>query len=286
MLAAHPAIEDLLLTSRGGLMRLIDATHDLYSSQLMASLAAAASKIHISSDLWTSPHRHGILAISARWVDQEYRLRRALLAMPECRYSHGGETQASLIMETLEKYGIASQVGYHVGYFQRYMPVSSVPAITRESRGRITLPVSLDLAYLVASCHLIPRSGASAVSRILSIYPYRCSFSRLPRRRSSPLLMLRGTGRATSCLHSSTIPCTTLEETSRRTQPIGNEDPQGEATVYLRTLPGGSISRHYAKCTILRCGFANPLFIRLCGMMRSSFDWGIRHASNKYIFKG
>ncbi|KAG7408556.1 Zinc finger BED domain-containing protein DAYSLEEPER [Fusarium oxysporum f. sp. rapae] len=115
MLAANPAIEDLLVTNRSALMRLIDATYELYSSQLMATLEASISKIHILSDLWTSPHRHGILAISARWVDQDYQPQRALLAMPECRYSHSGETQASLIIDTLAKYGIASKVGYHVG---------------------------------------------------------------------------------------------------------------------------------------------------------------------------
>ncbi|EFY94382.1 restless-like transposase [Metarhizium robertsii ARSEF 23] len=115
MLAANPAIEDLLVTNRSALMRLIDATYELYSSQLMATLETAVSKIHISSDLWASPHRHGILAISARWVDENYQPRRALLSMPECRYSHGGETQASLIIDTLAKYGIASKVGYHVG---------------------------------------------------------------------------------------------------------------------------------------------------------------------------
>lgn len=115
MLAANPAIEDLLVTNRSALMRLIDATYELYSSQLMATLETAVSKIHISSDLWTSPHRHGILAISARWVDENYQPRRALVSMPECRYSHGGETQASLIIDTLAKYGIASKVGYHVG---------------------------------------------------------------------------------------------------------------------------------------------------------------------------
>ena len=59
---------------------------------------------------------------------------------------------------------------------------------------------------MVASCHLIPRSGASAVSPTLLIYPSKRSFSRLPRRRSSPLLMLRMIARATSYLHSSTIP--------------------------------------------------------------------------------
>ncbi|RKK08309.1 hypothetical protein BFJ65_g16969 [Fusarium oxysporum f. sp. cepae] len=115
MLAANPAIEDLLVTNRSALMRLIDATYELYSSQLMATLEASISKIHILSDLWTSPHRHGILAISARWVDQDYQPQRALLAMPECRYSHSGETQASLIIDTLAKHGIASKVGYHVG---------------------------------------------------------------------------------------------------------------------------------------------------------------------------
>lgn len=115
MLAANPAIEDPLMTNRSALMRLIDATYELYSSQLMAILEASVSKINISSDLWTSPHRHGILAISARWVDQDYQPRRALLVMLECRYSHGGETQASLIMGTLAKYGVTSKVGYHIG---------------------------------------------------------------------------------------------------------------------------------------------------------------------------
>ncbi|WKT54434.1 hypothetical protein QSH57_005018 [Fusarium oxysporum f. sp. vasinfectum] len=95
------AIEDLLVTNRSALMRLIDATYGLYSLQLMATLEASISKIHILSDLWTSPHRHEILAISARWVDKDYQPRRALLPMPECRYSHSGETQASLIIDTL-----------------------------------------------------------------------------------------------------------------------------------------------------------------------------------------
>ena len=96
-------------------MRLIDATYVLYSFQLMLALEISISKIHISSDFWTSPHRYGILAISARWVDWDYEPRRALLAMPECRYSHSGETQVSLIIDTLAKYGIVLKVGYHIG---------------------------------------------------------------------------------------------------------------------------------------------------------------------------
>ena len=44
ILAANPAIEDLLMTSRGPVMRLIDATYDLYSSQLMQLLRLPRQK--------------------------------------------------------------------------------------------------------------------------------------------------------------------------------------------------------------------------------------------------
>jgi hypothetical protein len=115
MLAANPAIDDLLLSSRSAVMRHITVTFDLYRSQLKTMLERSVSKIHISSDLWTSPHRHGVLAICARWVDDGYQPRKALLAMPECRYSHSGERQASLIMSALEGYGIARRLGYHTG---------------------------------------------------------------------------------------------------------------------------------------------------------------------------
>jgi hypothetical protein len=82
-------------------MRVITATFDLYRLQLKARLEGAVSKVYISSDLWTSPHRHSILAICARWVDEDYKPRRALLALPEYRYSYSGERQAALILQTL-----------------------------------------------------------------------------------------------------------------------------------------------------------------------------------------
>jgi hypothetical protein len=115
VLACNPAIEDLLLTSRDAAMRHITTTFDLYRSQLKSKLQVAVSMIHLSTDLWTSPHRHGILAVCARWVDDSYRPKRALLAMPECRYTHSGERQASLMMDTIEEYGIEKQIGYHTG---------------------------------------------------------------------------------------------------------------------------------------------------------------------------
>lgn len=115
MLACNPAIEDLLITSRHEAMRHITANFSLYQSQLKARLQGAVSKVHISSDLWTSPHRHGVLAVCARWVDKDYQPRRALLSLLEIRHSHSGEHQSRLIFSTLVLYGITNQLGCHTG---------------------------------------------------------------------------------------------------------------------------------------------------------------------------
>jgi hypothetical protein len=113
-LACNPAIEDRLITTRQRAMRIIDSNYDLYVDQLKEQLQGSQSMIHISTDLWTSPHRHGVLAVCAQWVDKKHELRKALLGLPECTLSHSGEAQAALIMVVLRKLNI-SRVGYHTG---------------------------------------------------------------------------------------------------------------------------------------------------------------------------
>jgi hypothetical protein len=65
-LACNPAIEDLLITSRDRAMRIINTNFALYTLQLREALQDAQSMIHISTDLWTSPHRHAMLAVCAQ----------------------------------------------------------------------------------------------------------------------------------------------------------------------------------------------------------------------------
>jgi hypothetical protein len=102
-----------LLPSRPAAMRHISANFDLYRTRLRSILESSISVVHFSSDLWTSPHRHGILALCARWVDADLKPRRALLGMPECRVSHSGEHQAKLMLEVLEIYDLPRRLGYH-----------------------------------------------------------------------------------------------------------------------------------------------------------------------------
>ena len=113
IIASNPAVEDLLLTSRQAALRHISVNFDLYRTRLRSLLESSFSAVHISSDLWTSPHRHGILALCARWIDADLKPRRALLGMPECIFSHSGEHQAELILEVLEVYDLPRRLGYH-----------------------------------------------------------------------------------------------------------------------------------------------------------------------------
>ena len=114
-LACNPAIGNLLITSRRTVVRYIASNYNLYRAQIRESLSTAITPIHISSDLWTSPHRHALLAVCAQWVDCDYQLQKALLALPECRFNHSGHKQASLILQTLEAFDIQSRLGYHTG---------------------------------------------------------------------------------------------------------------------------------------------------------------------------
>jgi hypothetical protein len=113
-LACNPAIEGSLITSRRTVMGYISANYELYADKLARSLQSAVSMIHISSDLWTSPHQHGMLAVCEQWVDKEYKLRKALLGLLECRKDHSGGSQAGLIADVLRRFDIR-YVGYHTG---------------------------------------------------------------------------------------------------------------------------------------------------------------------------
>ena len=52
-------------------MRHIDANFTLYASELREQLTAARSLVHLSTDLWTSPHLHALLAVCTHWADKD-----------------------------------------------------------------------------------------------------------------------------------------------------------------------------------------------------------------------
>ena len=81
-------------------------------TEVSHSLQTAKSKIHISSDLWSSPNGHAFLGIVAHWWDLHDALKSALIALPKLLGVHSGENIAFTTVEVLKQYEIQNNVGY------------------------------------------------------------------------------------------------------------------------------------------------------------------------------
>jgi hypothetical protein len=114
VLAANPAIQDLISISRRSIGRHIDLTFKYYKDQLFGIFNSCQHRIHFATDLWTSPNRHSVLGITVQWVSNEFKLQKAVIGLRECRHSHSGENQADIITRVLQEYGIKN-VGSYTG---------------------------------------------------------------------------------------------------------------------------------------------------------------------------
>ena len=191
-LACNPHIEDMLISSRTSLMEHLKANYSLYSFQLRELLQTTVSLIHLSTDLWTSPNRHSLLAICVQWVDADYNFRKVLLGLPECRYSHSGSAQASLIVEVLKSYSIYSRLGYHVGdnATSNDTCLQALSATLHDRYGVRLFTLSERVLLIYIRSFLMPLSVESAASAISSISPYKPSSSPARSRLSPQLLLL------------------------------------------------------------------------------------------------
>ena len=80
---------------------------------ITAILAESKSLIHISFDLWTSPHKNvAVLGIVAHFMKPDYTNEAVLLALRQLEGSHSGENIAIAVVETLQIYEV-----YRLGYF-------------------------------------------------------------------------------------------------------------------------------------------------------------------------
>ncbi|KJZ68038.1 hypothetical protein HIM_12571 [Hirsutella minnesotensis 3608] len=111
----NPAIGSEVTCSHSEVTKIIAKTYEQHKNVLREKLSLAKSRIHLSVDGWSSPNRANFLAVCAHFVDENFHLRKALLALPELRDGKGAETQFKVIVPVLEDYGIASRVGYLTG---------------------------------------------------------------------------------------------------------------------------------------------------------------------------
>lgn len=76
------------------------------------ALQSALSSIHFTLDLWSSPNSHALLGIVSHFTDEHGKLRSLVLGLPELQGEHSGENMASVFIDLLEDYQVASKVGY------------------------------------------------------------------------------------------------------------------------------------------------------------------------------
>ncbi|KAK4150430.1 ribonuclease H-like domain-containing protein [Chaetomidium leptoderma] len=74
-------------------------------------LAASVSKIHLAFDLWTSPNRLAILAVSAHFIDAQNSLQQRLLALREQQGAHTGLNIALTLAEITRDWEIVDRLG-------------------------------------------------------------------------------------------------------------------------------------------------------------------------------
>lgn len=115
LMSINPEVEDFLIESHTTVPIHIKRSFITHRKTITSRLQGAVSQIHYGIDLWSSPNRKSFLGICAQFVDSEYKLQKALLALPQVRFSHSGETLASHILDTLQAYNIAEKTGYIVG---------------------------------------------------------------------------------------------------------------------------------------------------------------------------
>lgn len=115
LMSINPEVESLLVESHSSIPIHIERSFRKHHATVKSRLQNARSQIHYSINLWTSPNRKSFLGICAQFVDNEYVLRKALLALPQCRFSHSGETMAAHILEVIKAYEVAEKTGYIIG---------------------------------------------------------------------------------------------------------------------------------------------------------------------------
>jgi hypothetical protein len=77
-------------------------------------LQSARSKIHITTDMWTSTNDLAMMAVVAQFLGEDNQLETILLALKSVEGSHEGENLAKYLMEVVEDWGFANNLGYLV----------------------------------------------------------------------------------------------------------------------------------------------------------------------------
>jgi hypothetical protein len=106
----NPEVKGIIPTTHSTIRNWTYNTFIRYKDVVVRLLQSAASSIHISLDIWTSPNRWLLLAIVAHFTTADLKRQRALLALKKVP-GHSGGDQFSILLPVLQDYGIVRKLG-------------------------------------------------------------------------------------------------------------------------------------------------------------------------------
>lgn len=110
----NPDMDKYLITSHVTAGKWVNRQYDIEKESKKQHLQNARSKIHISTDLWTSPGEKAIMAIVAHSFSEDNILECFVLDICEVLGTHKGRNLAPYILDTLEDWGITNKLGWFV----------------------------------------------------------------------------------------------------------------------------------------------------------------------------
>jgi hypothetical protein len=115
LLCIQPSLDRYLIRSHNTVASWLRDSYQEARESLKFKLSQARSKIHLSFDIWTSPSCSAIIGICSHFVDTQYQLRHALLALKEIEGLHSGERIAEIVGDLIEESAIQANLGVFVG---------------------------------------------------------------------------------------------------------------------------------------------------------------------------
>lgn len=92
----------------------VQRQYQIEKKQKTQRVQSARSKIHISTDVWTSPNNKPIMVIIAHYISEDNILENAVLDLVEIEGAHEGATLATAILKVLGEWGIMSKLGFFI----------------------------------------------------------------------------------------------------------------------------------------------------------------------------
>ncbi|KAF9871170.1 transposase-like protein [Colletotrichum karsti] len=79
-----------------------------------SELHSAASKIHLSFDLWSSPNIYAFMAVTGHFIHADGTTQSRLLAFPQHHGNHSGRSLSQTLIDVVDRYDLRARVGVTV----------------------------------------------------------------------------------------------------------------------------------------------------------------------------